>query len=154
MKCLKVTYLKILLYPPEAIEVIPLQWRHNEHAGISNHQPHNCLLNPLFRCRSKETSDLRITGPWAGNSVATSEFPAQRASKAENVSIWWCHHDPEHVNSNDLSRYGMVRHQYMPRIMNMSKALLCCRLVCYYPILPMSFRVTSLALWQPYDCAK
>ena len=22
----------------------------------------------------------------------TSEFPAQRASNAENVSIWWCHH--------------------------------------------------------------
>ena len=32
-----------------------LEWRHNEHDCISNHQPHNCLLNPLFRRRSKET---------------------------------------------------------------------------------------------------
>ena len=28
-----------------------------------------------------------------GNSPVTGEFPSQRASKAENVSIWWRHHD-------------------------------------------------------------
>ena len=39
-----------------------LQWRHNEHDGASNHQPRDCLLNRLFRCRSKETSKLRVTG--------------------------------------------------------------------------------------------
>ena len=27
----------------------PLQWRHNEHNGVLNHQPHHCLLNRLFR---------------------------------------------------------------------------------------------------------
>ena len=27
-----------------------------------------------------------------GNSPVTGEFPAQRASNAENVSIWWRHH--------------------------------------------------------------
>ena len=27
------------------------------------------------------------------NSPGTGEFPAQRASNAENVSIWWRHHD-------------------------------------------------------------
>ena len=26
-----------------------------------------------------------------GNSPVTGEFPTQRASNAENVSIWWCH---------------------------------------------------------------
>ena len=59
-----------------------LQWRHNERVGVSNHQPHDCLLNRLFRPRSKKTSKLRVTG----------EFPAQSASNAENVSIWWRHH--------------------------------------------------------------
>ena len=34
---------------------IPLQWRHNEPNGVSNHQPHHCFLNRLFRCRSKKT---------------------------------------------------------------------------------------------------
>ena len=27
-----------------------------------------------------------------GNSPVTGEFPAQKASKAENVFIWWRHH--------------------------------------------------------------
>ena len=69
-----------------------VQWRHNEHDGVSNHQPHNCLLKCLFRCWSKQTSTLRVTGLREGNSPVTGEFPAQRASNAENVSIWWRHH--------------------------------------------------------------
>ena len=70
-----------------------LQWRHNGHDSVSNHQPHDCLLKRLFRRRSKETSRLRVTGLCAGNSPGTGEFPAQMASNAENVSIWWRHHD-------------------------------------------------------------
>ena len=70
-----------------------LHWRHNDHDGVSNHQPHGCLLNRLFGRRSKKTSKLRVTGLCAGNSPRTGEFPAQRASNAENVSIWWRHHD-------------------------------------------------------------
>ena len=69
-----------------------LQWRHNGHDGVSNHQPHDCLLNRLFRNRSKKTSKPRITGICAGNSPVTGEFHAPRASNAENVSIWWRHH--------------------------------------------------------------
>ena len=68
-----------------------LSSRHNENDGISNHQPQDCLLNCLFRHRSKKTSKLCITGFCVGNTPATVEFPAQRASNAENVSIWWCH---------------------------------------------------------------
>ena len=69
-----------------------LQWRHNEQDSVSNHQPHNCLLNCLFRPGSNKTSKLRVTGLCAGNSPGTGEFPAQMASNAENVSIWWRHH--------------------------------------------------------------
>ena len=50
------------------------------------------LLNRLFRLRSKKTSKLRVTGLCAGNAPVTGEFPAQRTSSAENVSIWWRHH--------------------------------------------------------------
>ena len=70
-----------------------LQWRHNGRDSVSNHQSHDCLLNRLFRCRSRKTSKLRPTGLCAGNSPGTGEFPAQIASYAENVSIWWRHHD-------------------------------------------------------------
>ena len=70
-----------------------LQWRHNGCDDVSDHQPHECLPNRLFRRRSKKTSKLRVTGLFVGNSPVTGEFPAQRASNAENVSIWWRHHD-------------------------------------------------------------
>ena len=85
-----------------------LLWRHNGRGGISNHQPHDCLLNRLFRRRSKKTSKLRVTGLCAGNSPGIGEFPAQMASNAENVSIWWRHHEHEssggsfYVNSIEL----------------------------------------------------
>ena len=70
---------------------LPLQWHHNGGDGVSNHQPHDCLLNRLFRRRSKKTS-MVVTGLCAGKSPVTGEFPAQRASNAENYSIWWRHH--------------------------------------------------------------
>ena len=91
-----------------------LQWPHNGRDGISNHQPHDCLLNRLFRRRTKKASKLRVTGLCAGkppepvNSphkwpvtrkmfpfndvIVHGEFPAQMTSNAENVSIWWRHH--------------------------------------------------------------
>ena len=69
-----------------------LQWRHNERDGVSNHQPHDCLLSCLFRRGSKKTSKICVTGLCAGNSPMTGEFPTQRTSNAENVSIWWRHH--------------------------------------------------------------
>ena len=40
------------------MEHIPLWWslqlRHNERDGVSNHQPHDCLLNRLFKAQIKE----------------------------------------------------------------------------------------------------
>ena len=72
-------------------DAISLQWRHNGRDSVSNHQRHDCLLNRLFRRRSQKTSKLRVTGLCAGNSPVPGEYPAQRASNAENVSIWWRH---------------------------------------------------------------
>ena len=54
------------------------QWCHNGLDSVSNHQPHDCLHSRLFRRRSKKAS-------------MTGEFPAQMASNADNVSIWWRH---------------------------------------------------------------
>ena len=71
---------------------LALLWRHNGPDGVSNHQPHDCLLNRSFRCRLKKISKLHFTGLCGGNSPVTGEFPAQMASNAEKVSIWWYHH--------------------------------------------------------------
>ena len=60
-----------------------LQWRHNELDGVSNHQRHEADI---------KKSKLRATGPCEGNWPVTGEFPTQRSSNAEKVSIWWRHH--------------------------------------------------------------
>ena len=61
---------------------ISLQRRHNERGGVSNHQPHDCLHNRLFKAQLKEASKLRVTGLCEGNSPVAGEFPAQRSSNA------------------------------------------------------------------------
>ena len=88
----------------ERISSSPLQWRHNGHDSVSNHQPLDCLLSRLFRRRSKNISKFRVSNYCAGNSLETGEFPAQMASYAENVSIWWRH-----------NAYG-IRHPAQQRI--------------------------------------
>ena len=65
---------------------------HNGRDGVSNHQPHECLLKRLFRRRWKKTPKLRVTDLCVGNSPVTGEFPAQMTSNAEIVCIWWRHH--------------------------------------------------------------
>ena len=80
-----------------------LRWRHNGRDSVSNHQPCDCLRNRLFRRRSKKTSKLRVTGLCVGNSPGTGEFPAQMASNAENVSIWWRHHEQWNSDAENVS---------------------------------------------------
>ena len=89
--------------------ILTLQWHHNGCDGASNHQPRHCLLNRLFGRRSKKISKLRLTGLCAGNSPVTGEYPAQMASNADNVSIWWRHHQESWwLCSGSLALYGAV----------------------------------------------
>ena len=83
---------------------VGLQWRHNELNDVSNHQPHDRLIRLLTR-RSKKTSKFRVTGFVWGihrQSPVAFEFPAQMASDAENVSIWWRHHGKFRARPNDI----------------------------------------------------
>ena len=83
-----------------------LQWLHNEHDGVSNHhQPHDCLLNRLFRRRSNKTWKLRVTGLCEGNSPVTGEFPAQRASSAKMFPF----DDVMMTLSNHVIRYNVYK---------------------------------------------
>ena len=52
-----------------------LHWRHNERDGVSNQQPHDCLLNRLFMRRSKKTSMLRVTGLCEGKFTGDRWIP-------------------------------------------------------------------------------
>ena len=72
-----------------------------------------------------KTSKLRVTGLCAGKSPVTGEFPAQRASNAKNVSIWWRHHAWQwplgdvHVlfNINDKNNLGTFITFFLEKIM-------------------------------------
>ena len=84
---------------------LSLQWRHNGRDCVSNHQPHDCFLSRSLWRRSRKTSKLRVTGLCVGNSPMTGEFPAQMASNAENISIWWRHHVTENPYSFSKAQY-------------------------------------------------
>ena len=63
------------------------QWHHNERGDVSNRRRLGCLLNRVFRRRSKKTSKLRV------NSLCvTGVFPWIKATNEEKVLIWWRHH--------------------------------------------------------------
>ena len=51
---------------------------------------------------------FRVTGICEGNSPVTSGFPAQRASNAENVSIWWRHHGPTSRRSGSAIKRELI----------------------------------------------
>ena len=53
-----VEYLHVrkIIFSQYSMETISLKWRPHGRDCVSNHQPYDCLLNPLFRRRSKKTS--------------------------------------------------------------------------------------------------
>ena len=77
--------------------------RHRAHYDVNVMFSYICEFNSnyrksthtkyLFRHRSKKTSKLCVSGLCAGNSPVSGEFPAQMASNAENISIWWRRHE-------------------------------------------------------------
>ena len=68
IKFISQTYVSPPRIPNWPRRIDTLHWRHDDHDDVSNHQPHGCLLNRVFRRRSKKISKLRVTGLCAGNS--------------------------------------------------------------------------------------
>ena len=50
------------------------------------------FTQPFIQTQIKENIKAPRHWPLCGDFTGTGEFPAQRASYAENVSIWWRHH--------------------------------------------------------------
>ena len=51
------------------------------------------FTQPFIQTQIKENIKAPRHWPLCGEFTGTDEFPTQRASYAENVSIWWRHHD-------------------------------------------------------------
>ena len=49
-------------------------------------------MQPFIQMHIKENIKAPRHWPLCGEFTGAGEFPAQMASNAENVSIWWCHH--------------------------------------------------------------
>ena len=86
----------------------PLRWRHNARNSVSNHQPHDCLLNRIFRRRSKKISKLRVTGLCAGSPVnSPHKWPLTRKMFPFDDVIM---HNKESINRNfDISLFPLLR---------------------------------------------
>ena len=52
------------------------------------------FTKPFIQAQIKENIKAPRHWPLCGNSSLTGEFPAQRTSSAEKVSIWWRHREP------------------------------------------------------------
>ena len=71
---------------------------------LTSQWPRWCLKSPasrlftqsFIRAQIKENIKAPHHWPLCGEFTRTGEFPAQRASNAENVSIWWRHHAVTH----------------------------------------------------------
>ena len=50
------------------------------------------VFQPIIQAQIKENTKTPRHWPLCGEVTGPGEFPAQMASNAENVSIWWRHH--------------------------------------------------------------
>ena len=88
---------------------------------MSNHRCLDCLLNRLFRWRSKKTSKLHVTGLCEGNPPVAGGFPSQRASNMEMFPF-------DDIIMVFCTCFSYVISSYLSHVRN----------------LPIFFRVTSL----------
>ena len=67
---------------------------HNGRERVSNHQPHESRLftQPFIQTQIKENIKASRHWPLCGEFTGPRWIPAQMASNAENVSIWWRHY--------------------------------------------------------------
>ena len=67
------------------------------------------VYSTVIQAQIKENIKAPRHWPLCGEFTGTGEFPAQRVSNAENVSIWWRHHVMQHSHIknkqiNDITR--------------------------------------------------
>ena len=73
----------------------PLQWRLYERDGTPNHQHRHCLLKRLYKAQIKENIKAPRYWPLWGEFTGDRWILRTKDQYAENVFIWWRHHNKE-----------------------------------------------------------
>ena len=105
---------------------VALQWR-------QNHQPYVCLLNRLFRRRSKKTSKLRVNGLCAGNSPGPVNSPHKWPVTRKMLPF------------DDVIMGMQVEDTAQTKEWAFGSYLSCFIVVRHQQVLPISFRIPSWA---------
>ena len=72
-----------------------LQWGHHERDGVSNHQPHDCLRNRLFKGQIQENIEASLYWPLWGEStgdrwIARTKDQLRGKCFHFMTSLWMC----------------------------------------------------------------
>ena len=68
------------------------------------------VYSKIYSGADKKNIKLRVTGLCEGNSPVTGDFPAQKASNAENVSfddviMWWMKRDLNYLSNTSVEKW-------------------------------------------------
>ena len=122
-----------LIFKVNRNEVL-LQWRYNERNGVSNHKPRDCLLNGLFRSRSKHYSSaslafVRGIHRWPVNSPnkgpeTRKMFPFDEVIKhflTNGVPVYWHKHvslSCQHDTASMKVKWFIKHHNYLGQLIS------------------------------------
>ena len=56
----------------------PLQWRHDERDGVSNHQPQDCVTQPFIQAQMKENIKAPLHWPLRGEFTGHQWIPRKK----------------------------------------------------------------------------
>ena len=90
-----------------------LHWRHNDRGGRFRSPASRLFTQSFIQAEIKENIKAPRYWPLCGELTGTGEFPAQRASNAANVSIWWRHHGVL-KDSTDVASAALARRNSTP----------------------------------------
>ena len=86
-----------------------LRWRQNGRDSVKS-PASRLFIQPFIQTQIKENIKAPRHWPLCGEFTGTDEFPAQRASYAENVSIWWRHHEAFLLSFKQINHFSHSIH--------------------------------------------
>ena len=106
------------------------------------------FTQPFIQTQIKENIKAPPHWPLCGEFTGTGEFPAQRVSYAENVPIWWRHHDLYICRScGKTTILNQVRDPWEKSKFSFAKYN--ANLSCWSPTIPSQFNVCPVIPWFP-----